>query len=128
MKWNDIGFANLKQSMYKVYDKTNFRIYNPGIEIHPFEQELKIVIKHVRNSTDYFQLKNLTNGSTFRVTESVSDDQEIILDGISMTSNGESFLSKTNKQYIRLSPGWNEFEITGATKATIEFEFPFYYL
>lgn len=128
MKWNDIGFANLKQSMYKIYDETNFRIYNPGIEIHPFEQELKIIIKHVRNSTDYFQIKNLTNDSTFRVTGSVSDDQEIILDGISITSNGDSFLSKTNKQYIQLAPGWNEFKITGATKATIEFEFPFYYL
>lgn len=129
MKWNDdIGFANLKQSMYKIYDKTNFQMFNPGIEVHPFEKELKIIITQVRDSSDYFELKNLTNGTTFKVNEAVSDSQNIILDGPNITNNGSQFLRNTNRGFIELEKGWNEFQINGANKATIEFVFPFYYL
>lgn len=128
MKWSDIGFSNLKQSMYKIYDKRNFQVYNPGIAIHPFEQELKIIISKVVGSTSFFQLKNTTNDTVFRVNEAVEDSQIIVLDGINITNNGLPFLRHTNKKYIELAPGWNEFEITGSSRATIEFFFPFFYL
>lgn len=121
-------FGTLKQGIYKIYDKTSFLVYNAGnVAIHPFQQDLKITISQVVGSTNSFELKNNTNGTTFKVNEAVSDSQTIILDGANITSNGLQFLRKTNKQYIELSPSWNEFTILGADKATIEFGFPFYY-
>ena len=105
-----------------------FRIYNAGnVPVHPFEQELKITISNVVGSTSYFELKNKTNGTTFHVNEGVTNTQTIVLDGPLVTSNGLAFLRKTNKQFIELDPGWNEFEVNGATSARIEFDFRFYY-
>ena len=122
-------FARLKQTMYTVYDKTSFRVYNAGnVPIHPFQQDLKITIKQVRGSASYFELRNLTNGTVFRVNEAVSSAQTIVLDGPNITSNGLNFLRKTNKGFIELSHGWNDFQIYGASRATIEFYFRFYYL
>jgi len=121
-------FANLKQGIYTVYDKLNFRVYNAGnVPIHPFQQEFKITISQVIGSTEYFELKNATSGATFRINEAVSDSQVIVIDGPNITSNGLQYLRNTNKQYIELDPGWNEFEVKGADRATIEFDFPFYY-
>jgi len=107
---------------------TSFKIYNAGNKpIHPFEQDLKIEISDVIGSGGYLELKNITNGSAFRVNESVSSSQKIILDGPNITNNGLQYLRKTNKQFIELSPGWNEFIITGATSAKVKMDFRFYY-
>src|SRR5699024_6166885 len=108
---------------------TSFKIYNAGnVPVHPFEQDLKITIDNVQGSNDYLQLENTTNGSTFRVTEGVGSNQTIVLDGANITSNGTQYLRKTNRQFIELDPGWNEFKITGASSARVAFDHPFYYL
>jgi hypothetical protein len=104
---------------------TSFKIYNAGnVPIHPFEQELKITIKNLNGSD--FLLRNTTNNSAFGINTEVSSSQEIVLDGPNITSNGLQFLRNTNKQFIELSPGWNEFELSH--NATVSFDFPFYYL
>lgn len=109
---------------------TSFKIYNAGNEsIHPFTQQfLKITISNVQGSTSYFQLKNNTNGSLFRVNEGVTSSQTILLDGPNITSNGLNYLRKTNKGFIELQLGWNDFIITGVTSATVAMDFRFYYL
>lgn len=121
-------FATNKQTLYKAFHRNRFSTYNAGnVPIHPFEQELKITISQVRGSTDYLELRNNTNGTVFRVNEAVSSGQTIMLDGPNITSNGLQFLRNTNKQFIELNPGWNEFEISGADRATVEFTYRFYY-
>jgi hypothetical protein len=103
-----------------------FAVYNAGnVPIHPFQQELNIKIHNVVGSTSYLELRNDTIGNTFRVNEGVSST--IMLDGPNITSNGLQFLRKTNKQFIQLAPGWNYFTLTGATSATVEYDFRFYY-
>lgn len=108
---------------------TSFKIYNAGdVPIHPFEQELKITIDDVVGSSEYLQLENTTNGTSFKVTEGVGSNQTIVLDGANITSNGTQYLRKTNRQFIELNPGWNKFKITGASSARVAFDHPFYYL
>ncbi|GIO25161.1 phage tail family protein [Oceanobacillus sp. J11TS1] len=105
-----------------------FLIYNAGnVGIHPFEQELRIDISNVYRSTNFFELNNLTNGSTFRVTEQVSIADVITLDGANIWINNLEGLRRTNRKYIQLDPGWNVFSITGADSAEIKFNFRFYY-
>lgn len=124
-----MGLIAEDESLIYTHSTNSFKIYNAGsASIHPFRQELKITITDVIGSTDYLQLKNVTNGSTFRVNEAVTSTQTILIDGPNITSNGLQFLRKTNKQFIELEPGWNEFTVTGATSATVSFDFPFYYL
>ena len=64
----------------------------------------------------------------FRINEFVSNDRTIMLDGANITSNGLQYLRQTNKGFIELDPGWNLFTISGASRAKIDFDFPFYYL
>ncbi|MDY7044033.1 phage tail family protein [Virgibacillus sp. M23] len=123
-----MGLIAEDESLKYTHETNNFRIYNAGNQpIHPFEQELKIKISNVVGSLSYLQLKNKTNGTTFRVNEEVRDSQTILLDGPNITSNGLQFMRKTNKEFIELVPGWNEFELTGISRARTEFDFRFYY-
>lgn len=112
------------------FSKMEFDIYNAGNVpfIHPFEQDLKIKISGVTGSTELLELRNKTNGTTFRVNEKVTNSKTILLDGPNITINSLQSFRKTNRKYIVLNKGWNEFEVTGATGAKVEFDFPFYYL
>lgn len=121
-----MGLIADDESLKYTHTSNRFRIYNAGIAIHPYEQKLKITLSEVVGSTSFLQLRNITNGSVFRVNEAVSN-QTIVLDGGNVTSNGLQYFRKTNHRFIELSPGWNEFEITGATGVKVEFDFPFYY-
>ena len=124
-----MGLIADDDSLIYTHTKNNFMIYNAGnVPVHPFEQQLKITIDDVRGSSKEFQLRNKTNGTTFKVNEGVKSNQEIVLDGANITSNSLAYLRKTNKQYIVLEKGWNEFEVNGATSARISFDFKFYYL
>lgn len=105
-----------------------FRVFNAGnVEVHPFQQYMAITVRNVGGSIDYFELRNATTDETFRVNEYVGSNQVIKIDGPNITSNGLQFLRKTNKTFISLQPGWNDFVINGASTARVEFDFKFYY-
>lgn len=107
----------------------SFYIYNAGnVSVHPFEQDLKVTMQLINGSNDFFQLENKTNGSLFRVNEGVTIDKTIVIEGANATSNGLQYLRNTNKGFLSLEPGWNEFIMTGAERARVEFDFRFYYL
>ena len=123
-----MGLIANDEALKYTHTGTSFRIFNAGnVPVHPFEQYLKITISEVQGSTSYLELKNETNGSLFRVNEAVTNAQKIVIDGPNITSNGLQFLRKTNKGFIELEPGWNDFTIKGAIGAKVEFDFRFYY-
>lgn len=110
------------------HEGKTFRVFNAGnIEIHPFQQDISITIRNVGGSIGSFELRNTTSGESFRVNEYVGNNQVIKLDGPNITSNGLQFLRKTNKTFISLLPGWNNFAINDASTARVEFDFRFYY-
>ena len=118
-----MGLIDDPDSRKYTHTGTSFKIYNAGnVPIHPFEQELKITLTGI--NADNFTLRNTTNGSEFKINEAVNN-QTIVLDGPNITSNGLAFLRATNKQFISLEPGWNEF--TASSNVTAEFVFRFYY-
>jgi len=105
-----------------------FKIYNPGnIPVHPFEQELKIVISDVVGGSTGFMVKNLTNFSTVTINYALSSSDIVIYNGPNIGRNGLEFLRNTKKDFIELVPGWNTFEVFNCASATIEFDFRFYY-
>lgn len=111
------------------FSRMEFNIYNAGdVPIHPFEQELKIKISDVVGSTKFLELKNKTNGTTFRINEKITSGQTVVLDGPNITINSLQAFRKTNRKYTEIGEGINEFEILGATGAKIEFDFRYYYL
>lgn len=111
-----------------VVDK-RFKIYNAGnVAIHPFEQDFKMTISNVQGSDEMFQITNHTNSSRSRITKALKSSDVVVYDGPNVTINDLQALRDTRKDFIELVPGWNEFEIYYCDSATIEFDFPFYYL
>lgn len=114
--------------MTQTFNTTTFRLVNEGnVEIHPFEQQLKITISDVQRVLGNFELRNVTNGTTIRINERIAPLQVIVIDGAKVTSNGLDYLRMTDKGIITLSPGWNDFRITGTIDVITKFEYPHYY-
>lgn len=123
-----MGLIADDESLMYTHTGMDFRIYNAGnVPIHPFEQELKITIKNIIGSTNYFELRNLSTRSIFRIDEAILSDKVITLDGAKITMNDLNVLGKTNREFIELKTGWNNFVINGATSAEVGFDFRFYY-
>src|SRR5690625_4588956 len=121
-----MGLIADDESLIYTHTGTSFKIYNAGnVPVHPFDQDIKITIDNIQGSTSYFELRNTTTGDTFRVNEGAIGT--IVLDDSNITRNSLNYLRQTNKQYITLAPGWNEFDILGATSARVLFDFRFYY-
>src|SRR5690606_18161046 len=115
----ELPFAETVDMINETFTGTSFQLNNDGVDIHPFEQELKITIKNI--NAPNFSLKNLTNGSEFKINSPVSNNQVIILDGPNVTSNGLAYLRETNMNFIELNQGVNLFQTSH--NATIEFEY-----
>src|SRR5690625_1075489 len=106
----------------------SFYVYNAGnVDIHPFEQDLNIAIKNFDRTSEPFEIKNITNRSGIKVNGKLNESDVVEIKGPNVTINNLAALRRTDRRYIELSKGWNEFVMTGAYKATIEFDFRFYY-
>lgn len=127
-----MGLEAVDESLIYTHNATvnkPFFIYNAGdVSIHPFEQKFKMTISNVRGSTERFQITNHTNGSRARINVPLRSTDVVVYDGPNVTRNKLTFLRDTRKDFIELSPGWNNFRIYYCDSATISFDFPFYYL
>jgi len=120
----ELPFAETVTAIKETHKGTSFAVNNDGLSIHPFEQDLKITISNVNAPS--FTLTNLTNGSEFKINSEVKESQTIVIDGPNVTSNGLAFLRETNKKFIEISQGVNQFQTSH--NATIDLEYRKYYL
>jgi|SRR5699024_7865509 len=124
-----MGLQSIDRRLKYNHEGKRFEIYNAGdVPIHPFEQYLKITITNVRGSKDKFELHNKTTGDVFQVKEGVDISRTIVIDGAEVTRDDTQYLRKTNREYITLAKGINEFEVKGANMAKVQMDFKFYYL
>lgn len=124
-----MGLLYDDESHIYTHTESNFRIYNAGnVPVHPFEQDLVIRVISLKNTSEPYELRNVTNGSVFRINDGLSMGQTVVLDGPNITSDGAQFLSETNRGFIELDSGWNEFVVSGSGISVVSFDFRFYYL
>lgn len=110
-----------------VHSTSTFRIYNAGnVPLNPRRMPLLITFK---GASTNLKIKNKTTGDEWSYIGTTSTNDTIRLDQVRFTKNSLSIVRDTNKKLITLNPGFNDFEITGATGAfSISFDFRFYYL
>jgi hypothetical protein len=115
-----------KTQKYK-HTTSTFEILNDGDEtINPRHYPLIVSFK---GASTNLQIKNLTTGETWAYTGTTTASDTINLDGIRSTKNGLSIFRNTNRQLITLTPGWNAFQLVGASGSfEISFDFRFYTL
>ena len=116
-----MGLSYDEETHKYTHNTNTFRIYNAGnVEVHPFEQYLKITIA---NATKGYKLTNTTTGDVFEYTGTASG--RIVLDGPNVTVNSLQALRDTNRRFITLAPGWNTF--TQNQTREVKFDTRFYY-
>lgn len=107
------------------FTTNTFIVFNAGnVTVQPESMYLKITVKGVSASSS-FSIKNLTTGKTFTVNKAANGT--LILNGLDIKLNGINVLRDTNLTFIDIAPGFNNFEITGGTFSSIEFDFRYYY-
>ncbi|UXR73294.1 phage tail family protein [Staphylococcus sp. IVB6238] len=117
----NIDFDNTRY----VFSSNSFTVFNAGnLTVQPESMYLKITVRGVSASSS-FSIKNLTTGKTFTVNKAVNGT--LILNGLDVKLNGINILRDTNLTFIDIAPGFNNFEITGGTFSSIEFDFKYYY-
>ena len=116
-----MGLSYDEETHKYTHNTNTFRIYNAGnVELHPFEQYLKITIA---NATKGYKLTNTTTGDAFEYTGTTSGS--IVLDGPNVTVNSLQALRDTNRKFLTLAPGWNMFTQNQARE--VKFDTRFYY-
>lgn len=103
-----------------------FDIYNAGtVTVQPESMYIKITIKNV-DSTDGFSLKNLSTGDIFEYKERLVG-RDLVIEGVQVKVGAINVLRSTNRQFISLKPGKNNFHLSGAGFSEIIVDFKYYY-
>ena len=108
------------------FTESNFTVYNAGnVAVEPESMFLKIGFRFV-SSEGNLKLKNLTTGEVFEYHKPITR-RHLTIDGMVIKEGTYNAFRDTNRRFVSLAPGVNEFEITGATFEEIRFEFKFLY-
>lgn len=110
------------------FSSSKFTLFNPSdIAIDPYvkRHDLKIVVNF---NGDNIKLTNTTNNTEWSYTAKATKSDNIILDGINTTLNGNPASGNTDYGNLVLEAGNNEIEVTGASDFNLTFSYPFIYL
>lgn len=122
-----IGLELPEQLPVYHFNSSEFTVFNPSdVNIDPYRQRhsLKITVK----GSGTFEMKNQTNGTSFKCTHSMNSGDKFVLDGVHAFLNGQLDSLETDYGHIVLNKGNNDIVITGLNNADITFSFPFVYL
>ena len=112
----------------KSFNANNFSFKNEGnIIINP-NVHSETEIEFTGASTN-LTIKNITNSNEWSYTGDTVDGDTILLKSVRSLKNNASIFGQTNKKLITIDPGWNDFEIVGATGTIdIKIKTRFYFL
>jgi len=108
------GTSESISAIEKSFNANNFSFKNEGnISIDP-NVHSETEVEFTGSSTNLI-IRNLTTGEEWSWTGITVDGDTILLKSVRSLKNGVSIFGQTNKKLITMDPGWNDFEIVGAT-------------
>ena len=118
-KYGLVDGINSDNTKYK-FTERNFSVWNAGnVTVEPETMYLKIT---ATGTNGKLEIRNKTTGDTFKANAEFGGD--LVIDGMNTKLNGVNVFRDTNKRYISLASGANEFEVIGQfTDITIDFRF-----
>ena len=125
IKPEDVGVQTLPT--IEGIDKNNkFTVYNAGnVTVEPESMFLELRCRFVQ-APDGFSIINNTTGDVFEFNYPVNGSH-IVLDRMNVRYGSVNGFRYSNRRFISLAPGNNEFEIIGATFESISINFKFLY-
>ena len=108
------------------FTENTFTVFNAGnVTVEPESMFLDIRCRFVQ-APDGFSIINKTIGDVFEFNYPVNGSH-IVLDRMNVRYGAVNGFRYTNRRFISLAPGNNEFEINGATFESITINFKFLY-
>ena len=129
-KWQFGNDTVINDDIKYKHNSSEFKIFNGSSDtIAPFPHRHKLIIKINVDASNGFKLINKTTGDVFEYKKSITKNKQIVINGIYPTIDGNRVGINTNHEWLTLSPGFNDIEITGEniSNPTVEFIFPFIY-
>ena len=118
----------LNERPFYRWTTNEFKIYNPSdVAIDPYYQQhdFNIIISF---SGEFYQITNKTNGTSYKYNKAIKSSDNLILNGLITTLNGQSDSLNSDFGYLKLEKGWNDITVSGATSHKTTFSFPFIYI
>ena len=109
------------------FTESNFTVYNAGnVTVEPESMMLNIIVNAVQ-STNNFTIRNKTTGEEI-ILKRASTGSHFRIQGMVIGLGGiANIFRDTNRRFISLAPGDNQFEILNGTFEEIRFEFKYLY-
>ena len=124
---NELG-TGIRPRLSRRATTNTFTVYNAGnVAVEPESMYLRIGLSSMRTYDNDLTIKNLTTGETHVFENGISGGTTYVIEGVSIFQNQANRFRDTNKRFISLLPGENEFEVTGATYGEIRFDFKYLY-
>ncbi|CAH1855123.1 phage tail domain-containing protein [Convivina praedatoris] len=122
-----MGIPDLDNLPSYSFSSNSFNIYNPSdLEIDPYIQHHDLIIK-IRGNGSSVVVTNQTNGTSFTANTSLSGNDELVMNGITLFKNGQAGQVDTDFSHIVLAKGNNNITVSGLSGANVTFSFPFLY-
>ncbi|MDN6641332.1 MAG: phage tail family protein [Tetragenococcus sp.] len=128
-EWQFEQGLEIDDSIEYTHHATNFKIFNGSTDaIDPLLRH-QLQIKINMDAPNGFELTNKTTGDVFEYKESIKNNQQLVLNGVHPFLGSKRVGINTNWQWITLSKGFNNIEVTGKDikNVTTQWIFPFIY-
>ena len=132
IRWNDkwgygMGLSSDKSEWKYKFTNTNPRFYNAGTEdIKLIQQKESIITLIAREKTNKIEIVD-ENGTIFSLQANIESGMAVRIKGSKITLVNTNVLQYTNRNFLTVKKGWNNWEVRGINKFEIEFDFRFLY-
>ena len=123
---SDVGVITIPELTSKASINT-FTVYNAGnVTIEPESMLLNIIVNAVRSDNN-FTIRNITTGEEIILKRASFGSHFRIRGMVFSFGSFTNIFRDTNRRFVSLVPGDNQFEILNGTFEEIRFEFKYYY-
>lgn len=127
-KWGyGMGLSSDSSEWKYKFTNTNPRFYNAGTEdIKLIQQKESIITLIAREQTNKVEIVD-ENGTIFSLQANIESGMAVRIKGSKVTLVTTNVLQYTNRNFLTVKKGWNNWEVRGINKFEIEFDFRFLY-
>ena len=131
IRWNDkwgygMGLSSDSSEWKYKFTNTNPRFYNAGTEdIKLIQQKGSLIRLIPKESVPWLEISDGT--TSFRMNRQTTIDSPLTLKGHQIRVNNANVLDQTNREFLTIKKGWNNWEIRGIKNFEIEVDFRFLY-
>lgn len=109
------------------FTENNFTVYNAGnVTVEPESMHLEILVKNMQ-SLSGFKIFNKTTGETHEHWQLMGVARDYSIKGMNTMRGDVNVFRYTNRHFISLVPGDNDFVVSGGSFDEIYFDFKYYY-